>query len=84
MHNSYAQSFIFCRRLSLGRWLFCNVNQISDGPQRWQRYFTARRSVEAKMDTGKPLRDYRVRRGKIYFGKVFFVILGSYTARSSK
>lgn len=44
--------------------MFCNVHQISEGPQRWQRYFLARRRVEAKMDTGKPLRDYRVRESK--------------------
>ncbi|CAI8007365.1 hypothetical protein GBAR_LOCUS5169 [Geodia barretti] len=49
------------RRLSLSRWAFCDVHQISEGAQRWRRYFTARRGLEAKMDTGKPLRDYRVR-----------------------
>ena len=46
--------------------MFCDVQQISEGPQRWQRYFTARRRVEARMDTGKPLRDYRVRGGGVY------------------
>ena len=50
-----------CRQHSLSRWLFCDVLQISEGPQRWMRYFLARRRVEARIDTGRPGRDYRVR-----------------------
>ena len=40
------------------------MQQISAGVQRWRRYFVARRGVEARMETGRPLRDYRVRGGE--------------------
>ena len=50
----------FFREHSLNQWQFCNIKQVSEGPQRWLRYFRARRRVEKRMDTGRPLKDYRV------------------------
>lgn len=45
----------------LHRWQFCDIHQISDGSQRWRRYFFARIKVEKRMDEGRPIRDYRVK-----------------------
>ena len=63
MHLSQAgRSTCFAtRRHCLFRWTFCDVLQISEGPQRWRRYFLARRKIEARLDQGKPGRDYKVK-----------------------
>ena len=45
---------------SLERWVFCDVRQVAEGPRRWQRYFSARRKVEARQEQGRPGRDYKV------------------------
>ena len=50
----------FSRRHCLSRWVFCDVHQIPEGAQRWKRYFIARRTIEARLDTGRPGRDYKV------------------------
>jgi hypothetical protein len=43
------------------RWAFCDIQQIKSSSNRWYCYFTARRRVEHRMDTGRPTRDYRVK-----------------------
>lgn len=48
------------RQHCLQRWTFCDVLQVPEGPQRWRRYFMARRVVESRLDRGRPGRDYRV------------------------
>ncbi len=52
--------FPYYRQHSLCRWLFCDILQISAGPNRWRRYFLARRRVEVNLNRGRPIRDYKV------------------------
>ena len=59
-HNIAWSYFTFSRHHCLRRWTFCDVLQVAEGPRRWERYFAARRKVEARMEQGRPGRDYRV------------------------
>ena len=59
-YQRLSSNLYLSRRHCLSRWTFCDILQISEGPQRWQRYFQARRKVEARIDQGRPGRDYRV------------------------
>eukprot|EP00118_Oscarella_pearsei_P011601 m.78921 g.78921 ORF g.78921 m.78921 type:complete len:273 (+) comp36118_c0_seq4:22-840(+) len=50
------------RRLSVGRWLFCNVSGIPEAKvgetSRWHCYYVGRRRRDARMERGRPKRDY--------------------------
>ena len=50
----------FFRRHCLSRWTFCDILQIEEGPGRWRKYFFQRRKVDASLDTGRPVRDFKV------------------------
>ena len=59
-HTLTPPSIFTSRHHCLRRWTFCDVLQVAEGLHRWQRYFAARRKVEARMEQGRPGRDYRV------------------------
>ncbi|XP_055022294.1 F-box/WD repeat-containing protein 12 isoform X2 [Boleophthalmus pectinirostris] len=51
--NDAAETPWLWRRMSLQRWVFCNVGLGGDGAQSWKRYFLRRYHLEKKMSEGK-------------------------------
>ena len=53
---------LYFRRHSIQRWTFCDISHVEEGPRRWKRYYSARATVDVRMDEGRPKFDYKVRK----------------------